>query len=91
MSSSQLNLPPASSAASLHESTSWTALDGELWEAHAGPFHVGTVEFTARYEVRLRSGEVIGEHTSLESAKAQLEAWMRWTVGGRPFSPALAD
>lgn len=91
MSSSQLNLPPASPGPSLHESTSWTALDGQFWEAHAGPFLVGTVEFTARYEVRLRSGEVIGEHRSLESAKAQLEAWTRWNSGGRPWSPALAD
>ena len=91
MSSSQLNVPPAPTGVSLHESTSWTALDGELWEAHAGPFHIGTVEFTARYEVRLRSGEVIGEHTSLESAKAQLESWTRWNLGGRPWSPTLAD
>ncbi|QZQ55455.1 hypothetical protein KZI27_19855 [Curtobacterium sp. TC1] len=87
MSSSQLNVPPAPTGLSLHESTSWTALDGELWEAHAGPFHIGTVVFTHRYEVRGWSGEVFGDHTSLESAKAQLEALARWSLGERPWSP----
>jgi hypothetical protein len=43
--------------------------------------------FTHRYEVRGWSGEVFGDHTSLESAKAQLEALARWSLGERPWSP----
>lgn len=91
MSSSQPDSPPLTNGVLPHETTSWTTLEVDRWEARSGRSHIGTVVFTHRYEVLLRSGEVIGEHTSLESAKAQLEAWMRWTVGGRPFSPALAD
>jgi hypothetical protein len=91
MSSSQPNSSSPPADALPHESTTWTVRDRDSWDAHAGPLHIGTVDFTVRYEVRLRSGEVIGRHRSLESAKAQLEAWTRWNAGVRPWTPTLVD
>lgn len=60
----------------------WVALDDRTWEARIGPDLVGTVVFGARYVVRSTHDQgLTGFHTSLESAKAQLEAWVRWQDG----------
>jgi hypothetical protein len=61
---------------------SWTALDQHRWEAHCGDSLIGTVEYVSHYGgeyavVPVEAG-VIGHHSSLENAKAQLEAWARW-------------
>ncbi|WP_131845120.1 MULTISPECIES: hypothetical protein [unclassified Curtobacterium] len=85
MSPSQTDLPRQ------HDPTSWTALEVGRWEARSGRSHIGTVVFTNRYEVRGWSGEVFGDHTSLESAKAQVEAMARWSLGERPWSPDGVD
>lgn len=87
MSSSQPDSPPLTNGVLPHETTSWTTLEVDRWEARSGRSHIGTVVFTQRYEVRGWSGEVFGDHTSLESAKAQLEALARWSLGERPWSP----
>ncbi|AOX67231.1 hypothetical protein BJK06_17275 [Curtobacterium sp. BH-2-1-1] len=59
----------------------WAAVDPRTWEARCGSVVIGTVVFGSRYVVRLRDGDMTGFHTSLESAKAQLEAWVRWQSG----------
>ncbi|WP_022905791.1 hypothetical protein [Curtobacterium sp. B18] len=59
----------------------WASVDARTWEARCGSHVIGTVVFGSRYIVRLRHGDLAGSHTSLESAKAQLEAWVRWQSG----------
>ncbi|MGN6408189.1 MAG: hypothetical protein ACTHMH_07550 [Curtobacterium sp.] len=59
----------------------WAAVDERTWEARCGSDVIGTVVFRSRYVVELGDGEPAGFHTSLESAKAQLEAWVRWRSG----------
>ncbi|MBF4608215.1 hypothetical protein [Curtobacterium sp. VKM Ac-1393] len=91
MSSSQPNSPPQPSGVLARDSTTWTTTEVDRWEARAGRSHIGTVVFTHRYEVRGWSGEVFGDHTSLESAKAQVEALARWNLGERLWSPDAVD
>jgi|GEM_PF-1837524 len=59
----------------------WVALDARTWEARRGSVVIGTVVFGSRYVVHLVDDDLTGFHTSLESAKAQLEAWVRWQAG----------
>lgn len=66
----------------------WSVLDADTWEAHAGLQHVGNVRrtsaYAAGYAVQLAEGDLIGSHTSFESAQAQLDAFARWQSGAQP-------
>lgn len=61
---------------------SWTALAQHRWEARCGGDLIGTVEYVSHYggeyAVVPVDGGVIGHHSSLENAQAQVEAWARW-------------
>ncbi|MGG7307036.1 hypothetical protein ACQXVK_07565 [Curtobacterium sp. AB451] len=59
----------------------WVVMDAQTWEARWGSEVIGTVLLGSSYEVRAQFGGLGGSHTSLESAKAQLEAWVRWQSG----------
>lgn len=59
----------------------WMTVDARTWEARWGSDEIATVSFGSRYVVRLVEDDVTGFHTSLESAKAQVEAWVRWRSG----------
>ncbi|GAA3338327.1 hypothetical protein GCM10017714_09060 [Curtobacterium pusillum] len=60
------------------EQVRWVVVDTRNWEARWGSVVIGTVEFGSRYVVRSADHDVSGFHTSLESAQAQLQAWVRW-------------
>ncbi|WP_439691502.1 hypothetical protein ACRQ4B_11100 [Curtobacterium sp. SP.BCo] len=64
----------------------WVVVDPWTWAAQVDGETIGTVQLDGRWLVRLRHGDVSGSHTSLESAKAQLEAWARWQVRS-PWGP----
>lgn len=72
--------PSPRSAHADTEQIRWVVVDEWTWAACIDGTTIGTVERHGRYLVRLSDGEVSGSHTSLESAKAQLEAWARWQV-----------
>ncbi|WP_420367674.1 hypothetical protein [Curtobacterium sp. L1-20] len=56
----------------------WVHVDQWTWDAVVGTSTIATVTDEDRYVVRLADGEVAGVHTSLESARSQLDAWVRW-------------
>jgi hypothetical protein len=63
---------------SLRDGILWTETDDGRWEGSSGPDLVGVVSWSDRYSVHSTGGEVNGQHSTLDSAKAQLEGWMRW-------------
>lgn len=56
----------------------WTETDVGRWEGCSGTVLMGVVSRHDGYAVRSSGGEVRGQHSTLDSAKAQLEGWMRW-------------
>jgi hypothetical protein len=58
----------------------WVEVDPWTWQALAGSSVMGSVTFESRYVVRFGQGALAGVHTSLESAKSQLDAWIRWEI-----------
>jgi hypothetical protein len=73
--------PPSNTDRPVTRDVRWAAVDERTWEARCNSHVVGSVVFRSRYVVELGDGEPAGFHTSLESAKAQLEAWVRWRSG----------
>jgi hypothetical protein len=63
---------------SLHDGILWTETSNGRWEGSSGADLVGVVSWSDRYSVHSLGGEVNGQHSTLDSAKAQLEGWMRW-------------
>lgn len=63
---------------SAREGILWTETHAGHWEGCSGPTLMGVVSWHDGYEVRSSGGEVRGQHSTLDSAKAQLEGWMRW-------------
>ncbi|ROP61029.1 MULTISPECIES: hypothetical protein [unclassified Curtobacterium] len=63
---------------SLHDGILWTEVDDSHWQGSSGLDLVGEVSWDDGYAVRSSDGEVSGQHRTLDSAKAQLEGWMRW-------------
>ena len=72
---------PSSTTNAGTETVRWVALDERTWQGRCGSDVIGTVTFGSRYVVHLVDDDMTGFHTSLESAKAQLEAWVRWQSG----------
>jgi hypothetical protein len=63
---------------SLHDGILWTETANGRWEGSCGTLLVGVVSWSDNYSVHSTGGEVNGQHSTLDSAKAQLEGWMRW-------------
>lgn len=62
------------------EPVRWLEVDAWTWQATSGAAVIGTVTLESQYVVRLADGDLAGVHTSLESAKSQVDAWVRWQV-----------
>ena len=56
----------------------WVEVDDRHWEGSSGQVLVGVVSWEDGYALRSTGGEVRGTHSTLDSAKAQLEGWIRW-------------
>jgi hypothetical protein len=56
----------------------WVEVGNGHWEGSSGQVLVGEVSWEDAYAVRSLGGEVSGQHSTLDSAKAQLEGWIRW-------------
>jgi len=56
----------------------WSEVDAWTWRAMSGAALIGTVTLESQYVLRLADGDLAGVHTSLESAKSQMDAWVRW-------------
>lgn len=65
---------------SLTEQVRWVEVDPWTWKAVSGVEVMGSVTLESRYVVRFGDGDLAGVHTSLESAKSQLDAWIRWEI-----------
>ncbi|WP_139200599.1 hypothetical protein [Curtobacterium sp. MMLR14_010] len=63
---------------SLRDGILWTETSNGRWEGSSGQDLVGVVSWSDSYSVHSTGGEVNGQHSTLDSAKAQLEGWMRW-------------
>jgi hypothetical protein len=63
---------------SLNDGILWTETANGRWEGSSGRHLVGVVSWSDSYSVHSTGGEVNGQHSTLDSAKAQLEGWMRW-------------
>jgi hypothetical protein len=87
------HIPPASRPArdssslpapSRDETVSWSVVDLHTWQAHSRGVPIGTIVQTeqlgAEYSLGRVAGELTGQHSSLENAKAQLEGWARWQL-----------
>lgn len=62
----------------LLDGISWVEVDAHHWEGSSGQVLVGVVSWADGYVLRSSGGEVNGTHSTLDSAKAQLESWIRW-------------
>ncbi|WP_144762967.1 hypothetical protein [Curtobacterium sp. 9128] len=61
-----------------HAAVRWTETADGRWVGSSGPELVGVVSWHHGYAVRSADGAVRGQHSTLDSAKAQLEGWVRW-------------
>jgi hypothetical protein len=75
---SLLMVPDEVQPMSLHDGILWTETANGRWEGSCGTLLVGVVSWSDNYSVHSTGGEVNGQHSTLDSAKAQLEGWMRW-------------
>jgi hypothetical protein len=60
----------------------WLKINDSQWEARTGTHLTASVRWGADFSVTCPGGEISGDHSTLDNAKAQVESWLRWRLGG---------